>query len=360
MDAGTRTPGIAMLVAVNTLLGKNRAETGHEDRYLRRMLEAASKVQADTEFVLLTHEGNHALFAPWERVQVEEGAGMLRSLRSGSPVERAAKQAKADLLLTPLDAASPNPPMRQVLYALDLAPWESEPLHAVRKSGDAKAIKKACAVARAVVAPSEYLRRKCLELFEIPLDRVVVALPGVSPVFQESHETMVDLPYIVVMTDALTGSSMPRVREALDQLAKEYPHTFVIVGRSGEPEPEDWGPRVVRIEQLPDNHLTGLYQHSEVFLYPALHDGSALRILEALTAGVPVVAANSGAAPELAGKHPFYYNPASTATIVQNVRRALDEDKKTQRERIRLGQNATSKYTWEKCAWRFLTAFKRV
>jgi glycosyltransferase involved in cell wall biosynthesis len=223
-----------------------------------------------------------------------------------------------------------------------------------------KGRKKAAAAALTVVVPSEYLRRRCLELFDTPLNRVMVAHPGVDATFQEPHGTMVGQPYLVVYEDSLTFANLDRVRDALDQLGKEYPHTFVIVGRNPYDEIEDWGPRAVRIEHLPDNHLAGLYQNGACFLYAGLYDGSAVRVLEALHAGIPVVAPNSGAIPELAGKHPIFYNPASTATMVQGLRRALDEDPKARNERIRLTRSATSKYNWDKCAWRFLSAFKRI
>lgn len=349
-----------MRVAVSTLLAKNRLDTGHEERYLRRVISTARQVQPETEFIVLTHEGNHGSFEGWDRVMVQEGSGMLGSLRGGTPIERAAKQASADILLQALDTATASPPMQQVLYALDLSPYEPAPGEHGKKPLDAKTIRKAAAASLTVVVPSEYLRRRCLELFETPLNHVMVAHPGVDTIFAESHGTMVAAPYLVIYEDSLTYPHKERVREALDQLSKENSHTFVIVGRNPFDEIEDWGPRAVRIEHLPDNHLAGLYQNGSCFLYAGLHDGSAVRVLEALHSGIPVVAPSSGAFNELAGKHPIYYNATSTATMIQCLRRALDEDPKARNERVRLTRSTTSKYNWEKCAWRFLSAFKRI
>jgi glycosyltransferase involved in cell wall biosynthesis len=349
-----------MRVAVSTIVSKLRVDTGHEQRYLRKVCGTARKVQQDTEFIFLTHEENHDAFSDFERVLVTEGSGMLGSLRGGSAIERAAKQAKADVMLLSIDTATASPPIPQVLYAFDLIPWEPVPGEPARKLPETKSVKKAAAASLTVITPSEYLRRRCLELFESPLNHVMVAHPGVEPVFQEPHGTMVGQPYFVVYSDNLTAASLGHVREALDQLGKEYPHTFVVVGQETAPEPQDWGPRTVRIEFLPDNHLAGLYQNGTAFLYAGLCDESAVRVLEALHAGIPVVAPNSGAIPELAGKHPIYYNPASTATMIQCMRRALDEDPKSRPERIRLTRSATAKYNWEKCAWRFLAALKKM
>jgi glycosyltransferase involved in cell wall biosynthesis len=350
-----------MLVAINTLTTTLRPDSGHEDRYLKRVLDAMRRVQSDTQFVVLTHEGNHDFYAQFDRVAVAQGGGGLSAFRGGPPTpEKVAAQIKADVLLSQLDAAAGSSSVPQVLFALDLALWEPEPGKPANKHPHYKAVKKSCSGARAVIVPSEFLRRKCLEIFETPLNKVVVAHPGVEPLFQEPHGTMVEAPYFSILTDSLTASSMPRVREMLAQLEKEYPHTFVVVGRGGEVEPEEWSDRVVRIEQLPDNHLSGLYQNGDLLLYPALHDGSAMRILEGFMSGVAVVAPNSGATNELIGNAPYYYNPASTASMLQAVRRVLELDPAEKAERLRLNRNSASKYSWEKCAWRFISAFKKV
>ena len=350
-----------MIVAINTLTTTLRPDSGHEDRYLKRVLDAMRRVQTDTTFVILTHEGNHGFYAQYDRVAVAPSAGGLSSFRAGAPTpEKAAATIKADVLLSQVDAAPSSASVPQVLYALDLALWEPEPGKPASKHPHYKTVKKSCASATAVIVPSEYLRRKCLEIFETPLNKVIVAHPGVDTLFQEPHDTMVDLPYFSILSDSLTASSMPRVREMMAQLEKEYPHTFVVVGRGGEVETEVWSDRVVRIESLPDNHLSGLYQNGDLLLYAAMHDGSAMRVLEGFMSGVAVVAPNSGATNELIGNAPYYYNPASTASMLQSVRRVLELDPAEKAERLRLNRNAASKYTWEKCAWRFISAFKRV
>lgn len=346
-----------MLVAVNTVPSKTRGATYHEDRYLRFVCRTLRKIQPETSLLVLTHEDNHAEFGEFDRECIDTAATPIGPFRGGASVERAVKAAKADVLLSPLDAAA-SVSIPQVLYALDLAQFEAGG-EAVSRAA-IKGIRKACNQARAVIVPSEYLRRRCLEIFDVPLDRVMVAHPGINPVFGGTHGTMVEQPYLVVFTDALCAPRIEEVRGALNHLGKDYPHTFVVTGKSGTPEPHDWGARFVRIEEMPDNHLSGLYQNAALFLYPGLHDGSALRVLEALMAGVTVAAPNSGAIAELAGRAPIFYNAASTSSLLQALRRILELEKKELAERIRLSKSDVSRYTWEKCAWRFLAAFKRL
>lgn len=350
-----------MIVGVKTTATLTPHGGDHEARYLRKVMDAIRAVQTDTRFVIFTHETNHDAYDGWMRVKLEHRGGVASFLPGRSQVEVAARKAKVELLLSPLANAEPGIRLPQVFYTLDLIPWEAPEFVA---PGDHPAsqrtVRKACATARAIVVPSEFLRRRCLELFEAPLDKVLVAPPGLDPVFQRPTDTFVDKPYVLIISDALTARSMLHLREALEQVAEESPCTFVIAGAGSSAEPEDWGIQAVRIEECPDNHLAGLYQNAAVMLYPAQHDGGGQRPLEALYAGTLVVCPRSGAIPEVAKDAPLYYNPESTGSLVQTLRRALTMEEGDRATRIKQGKQCCANYTtWEKAGWKLLTAFKR-
>jgi glycosyltransferase involved in cell wall biosynthesis len=351
-----------MIVGVKTTATLTPHGGDHEARYLRKVMNAIRQVQTDTRFVIFTHETNHDAYEGWMRVKLRDrSTGMSAFLPGRSEVEVAAKKAKVEVLLSPLANAEPGIRIPQVFYTLDLIPWEApELIPEGDRPANLRTVRKACAQARALVVPSEFLRRRCLEMFEAPLDKVLVAPPGLDPVFKQPTDTFVDKPYILIISDALTARSMLTLREALEQIAEEFTCTFVIAGAGSSAEPEDWGIQAVRIEECPDNHLAGLYQNSEVMLYPAVHDGGGQRPLEALYAGTLVVCPRSGAIPEVAKDAPLYYNPDSANSLVQVLRRVLNMEEKERATRIKQGQQCCANYTtWEKAGWKLLTAFKR-
>lgn len=351
-----------MIVGVKTTATLTPHGGNHEARYLRKVMDAIRTVQTDTRFVIFTHDANHDAYSDWLRVKLNDrGSGFGSFLPGRSEVEVAAKKAQVEVLLSPLANAEPGIRLPQVFYTLDLIPWEAPEFVAPGDHpANLRTVRKACSQARALVVPSEFLRRRCLELFEAPLNKVLVAPPGLDPVFQRPNDTFVDKPYILIISDALTARSMLTLRDALEQVAKEFPYTFVIAGAGSSAEPEDWGIQAVRIEECPDNHLAGLYQNSEAMLYPAQYDGGGQRPLEALYAGTLVVCPRSGAIPEVAKDAPLYYNPESTGSLVQTLRRALTLDPVERANRIKQGQQCCSNYTtWEKAGWKLLTAFKR-
>ena len=122
-----------MLVGVYTTPSKYRGHAaaglvGFEQRYLQRVLGTTAKLKTNTRFLVFTHEANHDAYAAWDRVLLEPPSGGLAGLRGANPVlNQAITEAQVDLVFSPLESAPVNPPVPQVLYALDLAPRESGP-----------------------------------------------------------------------------------------------------------------------------------------------------------------------------------------------------------------------------------------
>ena len=81
--------------------------------------------------------------------------------------------------------------------------------------------------------------------------------------------------------------------------------------------------------------------------------------MEALLAGVTVVAARSGATVELTGQTPVYFNPGSADSMVQAMRRMLDADEKERADRVNFGRQAVTRYRWEDTAWKVLAGLKK-
>ena len=190
------------------------------------------------------------------------------------------------------------------------------------------------------------------------MEKIVVAPPGVAAGLDSPTHSVVEKPYFVFFYDPLSAPLMATIRKALEKRHEEFPFTQVIVGPTLPDEPRQWGPGVVRIEQCPANHLAGLYQEAAFFLYPAPHDDCGLRVLEALAAGVPVVAAGTRGLTEVAGNAPIYFNGESLDAFFQSLKRVLAEDGQSRGKRIETGKQTAGRYNWEKTMWKVLATFK--
>lgn len=346
-----------MIVGVNLAALRPEHDSG-EVHYFRHVLAKMREVQPDTRFALFTNAENHDLFDGWDRDCLESG-GLFSGMEGR--VERAAKQRGVDVLFSPLKSAPSKSAVPVVVFSLDLWPWEKETDEPARKyASKIKSARKTCENAVAIVAPSEFIQRKYLELFDIPLNKVVVAPLGVSEVFGKPQPCIVQRPYLLLVGATRAYRNLGRLREVFDMIKPDFPHSLIVVGRPGEAEPADWGPRVMRIEYCPASHLAGLYQHCDAYIHPSLYEGSGVAILEAMRAGAPVVTSRTGGISEVAGDTPIYFNPESTASIVAGVRWAIEEQPEQRQARVRYGKQAAAEYTWERCAWKTLSAFKKM
>ena len=350
-----------MRLGVSTIPSKHRCCSAHMDRYVRKILGVLRVRQPDVDITVFTHGANHDDYGDWTRVLLESSGSSSVSLFSGSsPLDKAVRESEIDVLFTPLEAPSMQSGVPQVLYAVDFSLWMGQDGSAVRKGGpDLKLLKQACAKSVAIVVPSEYLWRKCFDLFDAPLDKIVVAQPGVDAVFGEPTAAVVARPYILLVSDALTAPTLPDILDAMAKRRDEFFQTLAVVGRHCAHEPEDWGPRAVRFEQCPNSCLASLYQHCDVFLYPAQYDGSSIRVLEALQAGAPIVTTSTGSVPEIGGNSPVFFNPGSIGSLLQALRRVLHENTGRVEPRVREGRRTASQHSWEKCAWKVLAALRR-
>lgn len=338
-----------MRVAVN-MVGIRPGYGGRQEVFLRNIVKQIATMKKSVDIVVLVDGENCDTFPDLETATPE----------SGDRVGETASAQGADVVFSPLNTAPTKSPIPLVVCAMEL--------YALARNGKTKrffapsplkAAAEICAKAAAVVAPSQFMRSELLNLLDIPLDKVVVAHPGVEPLFANDHSSIVETPYLLAVGNTREQKNIPRLMSAFEKIARDFPHTLVIVGQPFESELDDWGPRVVRIDRLPAEHLAGLYQNCGLYICPSTYDGCGITVLEALKAGACVATGRIGGIPEISGDVPIFFNPESVDSIVGAIRRGLQEDSHKRQERAHFGQQVAAEYTWEKCARQTLNAFRR-
>jgi glycosyltransferase involved in cell wall biosynthesis len=352
-----------MRIAVNALtIGTG---CGGEDTFVHNVLATMREVQPEVEFIPITGEHNSSLFESFDQICVDDIHPDDDPSHIAKAFLRAAKQADANHLFSSVQTAPSQSALPMVLYAVDLRFLDEPPPR--RRFGPVSLptgtrlneLKKACARATAIVTASEFVRKRCLEALGVPMDHVVVAPPGVSDVFDQPQPCFVQQPFLLMVGDTYAYRNVSRLMEAFIRLQEEFPHDLIVVGQARDAEPAEWGPRVLRFDRCPDAHRASLYQHCAVCICPSLYEGCGITALEAMRSGARYVSGRVGGIPEVAGSTPIYYNPESTPAMVGAIRRALQEDPPTHTQHARLGKQSAAEFTWEKCAWKTLHAFRR-
>ena len=107
--------------------------------------------------------------------------------------------------------------------------------------------------------------------------------------------------------------------------------------------------RVLIRSGVSDTSLPAVYRGADLFCYPARYEGFGLPLLEAMSCGCPVIAADEGGLPELVGGSGILLPPAESrpwAETMVDVHR--DEEKKHDLAQ-RAGERARG-YSWRRTA----------
>ena len=167
---------------------------------------------------------------------------------------------------------------------------------------------------------------------------------------------------------AMIGDIEPRknqagVLRAARHIAAAHPGediTLVLIGRAHTPDPLDHLTReasqylrVKRTGYIDDNQVPSLLRGCDCFVYASLWEGFGIPVLEAMSAGVPVVCSDISSLPEVAGSHAFYCDPYDPVSIADAVNRALALSPAERDTRTAAARAWAACFTWAATADRF-------
>lgn len=109
-----------------------------------------------------------------------------------------------------------------------------------------------------------------------------------------------------------------------------------------------------------DDELRGLYGGAEALVFPSLHEGFGIPCLEAMKCGVPVVAARSGAIPEVVGDAALLVdNPTDAEALAAAIHRLL-KDESLRQDLIAKGAARAALFSWSRSADQVLALYQHL
>ena len=213
---------------------------------------------------------------------------------------------------------------------------------------------------------SQFIADQIVAEFAIEPERVRVVhlgIPALSGTDPGIDGLPIDLPkgcgrYVLAIGTVEPRKDYPLLVRAFDRLASDHPDVaLVIVGGDG------WGAerladalsaashrgRVVRAGYLDDRSLATVLRRAAVLAYPSLYEGFGFPPLQAMAAGVPVVATAAGSVPEVVGDGALLVDPADADALAGALSRVLAGGAEVE-ELIVRGKRRASEFTWEECA----------
>lgn len=225
----------------------------------------------------------------------------------------------------------------------------------------------------AVITPTKTVRNEVAEHLKFPEDRIFVTPEGVSGHFRGSLPDRELMSRLGVTGDYVLFSGTQEPRKNLDRLIQAFARLegselkLVITG------PPGWGgvdlpalahelgleTRVVFCGYLSSEDLASVMAGARAYVFPSIYEGFGLPPLEAMAAGIPVVASRAGSLPEILGDAPVWCDPMDTSSIAEAIS-AVVSDESVRRRAIESGAQIASGYRWSETARLTVEAYRVV
>ena len=109
---------------------------------------------------------------------------------------------------------------------------------------------------------------------------------------------------------------------------------------------------------LSDEDLEGLYRLAAGFVYPSLHEGFGMPVLEAMRRGTPVACADATSLPEVVGDAALLFDPHSVDAIAAAARTLLLRPARAA-ELVQRGRERAAGFGWERTAEAAIASYTR-
>jgi Glycosyltransferase len=110
---------------------------------------------------------------------------------------------------------------------------------------------------------------------------------------------------------------------------------------------------------VPDDELIAMYNLCELFIFPSLHEGFGLPVLEAMSCGAPVIGSNTTSIPEVIGREDALFDPYSVDSIANKIKEVLT-DENFRNELREYAIKRSKEFSWDKSAKIALEAFEDI
>ncbi len=216
-----------------------------------------------------------------------------------------------------------------------------------------------------IVVVSEFTAREVESLLGVSRERMTVCSPGAPAWAPREHPPAAG--YVLFFGTLEPRKNVGALLDAYEYLAgrrRDLP-PLVLAGKATDQS----GPWLARLQNAPLNGLVRhigyvdpgrrreLYEGAVLLVQPSFEEGFGLPVLEAMTVGVPVVAANRGALPEVLDGAGLLVDTDSREQMAEAIARAID-DTVVSKGMSDAGIARARAYTWDETARRTVAAYE--
>jgi glycosyltransferase involved in cell wall biosynthesis len=334
-------------------------------RYTFSLIRELAKLDGENEYTLFLNAKRFASFeAPGANFRTVEADIPWFGVREQMQLPRLIARERLDLvhfphLTVPLLTRTP---FVVTVHDLNYLDADATARPAVLRAGYRVELLKAKR-ARRLIAVSEHTRGEVVRRLGVDPARVAVTYeaadaPGVEPDPDTLARYGIDAPFFLYVGSAYPYKNLARLIEAFALVEGDY--RLVLAG-----DQEDFGPalreqaseRVVFTGPISEPELTALYAGALAYAFVSLSEGFGLPGLEAMAAGVPVVAAHAASLPEVYAGAARWCAPSHAGAIAAALT-SVAEDEELRRQLIADGRERAAEFSWTRTAEQTLGVYR--
>ncbi len=230
-----------------------------------------------------------------------------------------------------------------------------------------------------IIAVSNFTKGEIVERLHVPEERVRVVYNGIAPVYRPMEDRPaiervkarygIQGPYLLFVGNIEPKKNILALIEAWALLRREsrFQGSLVVVGK------KDWHFDAVRqacrrhgvesevlfTDVVDGDDLPYLYCGAEAFVFPSLHEGFGIPVIEAMACGAPVVASNRASIPEVASGAALLVDPLKPAEIAAAAH-SIISDGAVRRWLVEKGLKRAKEFSWERAARETLAVYNEL
>jgi glycosyltransferase involved in cell wall biosynthesis len=222
-------------------------------------------------------------------------------------------------------------------------------------------VKRHAGRADAVIVVSEYTKQQVIDRLGVPPAKIALCPPG-APQWRPRQEPAGGGPILHVGTIEPRKNVPALIAAYLHLVSEPGTPPLVLAGHverleAPELEREPARSRVRLLGYVSDDERLRLFQEASMLVLASDDEGFGMPALEAMTMGVPVLASNRGALPEIVGDAGLLVDAGDPAAFADAMRRLL-RDAALRRELARRGLARAAAFSWDASAAAARAAFE--